>query len=188
MGKSTYITYGRNIIAILLVAVTFLSCKTDIEEINRIRSRDDLPEMYGENMQMWYSDSARIKYYFAATEYSEYMENGKKVQIFPRGIYALLYDEKEEEVGSIVAQYAKFLESDNLWEARNEVILLNSDGKKLETDLLYWNMSTERIYTDRYARLTSGGQILEGHKGFESDQHLTAPLFKSVTGEVEVEN
>lgn len=27
-----------------------------------------------------------------------------------------------------------------LWEARNEVVIINAEGKKLETELLYWDM------------------------------------------------
>lgn len=74
-----------------------------------------------------------------------------------------------------------------LWEARNEVIVINAEGKKLETELLYWDMKKEQIYSDRYVRLTSGGQIIEGNNGFVSDQNLEHPVFLSITGNIEVE-
>lgn len=43
-------------------------------------------------------------------------------------------------IGSIKAKYAKKLEDEMLWEARNEVVIINAEGKKLETELLYWDM------------------------------------------------
>lgn len=75
-----------------------------------------------------------------------------------------------------------------LWEARNEVVVVNAEGKKLETELLFWDMKKEIIYSDRYVRLTADGQIIEGNNGFESDQNLNNPVFKNITGKVEVEN
>ena len=75
-----------------------------------------------------------------------------------------------------------------LWELRDEVVVINSEGKKLETDLLYWDMKKEIVYSDRYTRLTSGEQIIEGNGGFESDQQLYNPVFKEVTGQVEIQN
>ena len=95
-------------------------------------------------------------------------------------------DKDGKEVGSIVSKYAKKLEEEMLWELRDEVVVINSEGKKLETELLYWDMKKEIVYSDRYSRLTSGDQIIEGNGGFESDQQLYNPVFKNVTGQVEI--
>jgi hypothetical protein len=40
----------------------------------------------------------------------------------------------------------------------------------------------------QYVRLTSGDQVIEGNDGFESDQQLNNPLFRKVTGRLELEN
>ena len=74
-----------------------------------------------------------------------------------------------------------------LWEARNEVVIVNAEGKKLETELLFWDTNKGIIYSDRYVRLTSEGQIIEGNNGFQSDQNLEHPVFYGITGKVEVE-
>ena len=91
-------------------------------------------------------------------------------------------------VGSITSKYAKKLEEEMLWELRNEVVVINAEGKKLETDLMYWDMKKEIVYSDRYSRLSSGDQIIEGNKGFKSDQSLKNPVFNKITGVVEIEN
>ena len=72
-------------------------------------------------------------------------------------------------IGSIKAKYAKKLEDEMLWEARNEVVIINAEGKKLETELLYWDMKKELIYSDRYVKLSADGQIIEGNNGFRSE-------------------
>lgn len=74
-----------------------------------------------------------------------------------------------------------------LWEARDEVVVINAEGKKLETEQLFWDMKKEIIYSERYTKLTADGQILEGNNGFKSDQNLNDPVFYGITGQVEVD-
>lgn len=174
-------------IAVLLGTVMLLSCKNDIQEVNKVAEDEVKPEMTGEDLVLIYSDSAKIKYKVITPEYIK-MNNGKeKYEEYPQGIYVISYDADEKEMGSIRAKYAKNLEEEMLWEARNEVVVINAEGKKLETELLYWDRKKEIIYSDRYARLTANGQIIEGNNGFKSDQNLDNPIFYNITGRVEVE-
>lgn len=178
----------KGITILVLGVVMLLSCKTDIKEVNALITREGLPEMSGEQMELWYSDSARLKYRVTAPVYEKYNLEKEKYDEFPKGLKARLYDKEGNEVGSIVSRYAKKLEEEMLWELRDEVVVVNSEGKKLETDLLYWDMKKEIVYSNRYTRLTSGEQIIEGNGGFESDQQLNNPVFKDVTGQVEIQN
>ena len=174
----------QRVTVLILGTVMLFSCKTDQKEIDRIVSRTDRPEMSGENLTLLYSDSARIKYKVITPVYDKYNKEGQKYDEFPKGIHAILYDKEGNEVGSLVSKYAKKLEDEMLWEIRNEVVVVNSEGKKLETELLYWDMKKEFLYTDRYTRFTSGEQMIEGNNGFESDQQLNNPQFKNVTGKI----
>lgn len=176
----------KSITVFLLGTVMLFSCKTDPKEIDKIASRADMPEMSGENMELIYSDSARIKYRVITPLYNKFNQNDKKYDEFPQGLQAVLYDKDGKEMGTLVCKYAKKLEDEALWEIRNEVVVINSEGKKLETELLYWDMKKEWIYSDRYSRLTAGEEIIEGNDGFESDQQLNNPVFKGITGKLNV--
>lgn len=174
-------------IIVLVGAVMLLACKNDIQEVNRLTAEDQRPEMTGTDLELIYSDSAKIKYRVLTPQYLKITKGEQKYEEFPQGIYVISYDEEGKEVGSIRSRYAKKLEDEMLWEARNEVVIINAEGKKLETELLYWDMKKELIYSDRYVRLTADGQIIEGNNGFESDQNLNRPVFRNITGQVEVE-
>lgn len=174
-------------ITILGGIVMLLACKNDLQDVNKLVQPERRPEMTGDNLEMIYSDSAKIKYRVLTPEYLKINKEKEKYEEFPQGIYVISYDKDGEMVGSIRSKYAKKLEEEMLWEARNEVIVINAEGKKLETELLYWDMKKEQIYSDRYVRLTSGGQIIEGNNGFVSDQNLEHPVFLSITGNIEVE-
>lgn len=171
----------------MLWTVVLFSCKNDVQEVNRIAQDAILPEMTGDDLVMIYSDSARMKYKVITAEYIKMTEGEEKYEEFPQGLHAVSYDSEGKEVGSIKCKYAKKLEETELWEARNEVVVVNAEGKMLETELLYWDVKKEFIYSDRYVKLTSGDQIIEGNKGFKSDQDMNNPVFYGITGKVEVE-
>ncbi len=173
----------RSITVLVFGTVMLFSCKTDIKEVNAIgAARAGLPDMSGENMELFYSDSARLKYRVTTPLYNKYDEENKKYDEFPKGIHAELYEKDGTMVGAITSKYAKKLEDEMLWELRDEVVVINSEGKKLETELLYWDMKKEIVYSDRYTRLTSEENIIEGNNGFKSDQSLRKPVFNKVTG------
>lgn len=180
------ISYIKSI-TVLLGAVMLLACKNDIQEVKRLASEEQRPEMTGRNLEMVYSDSAKIKYRVITPEYLKMTHGKQNYEEFPKGLHVISYDVDGNEAGSIKSKYAKKLEDDMLWEARNEVVIINAEGKKLETELLFWDMKKEIIYSDRYVRLTADGQIIEGNNGFQSDQNLNNPIFKNITGQVEVE-
>lgn len=175
-------------ITVLLWTVMLLSCKNDIKKVNNLTSPQESPEMSGENLIMLYSDSAKIRYKVVTPLYNKINREKEKYDEFPRGIHFISYDQQGKLQGEITAKYAKKLEEEMIWEARDSVVVINAEGAKLETELLFWDTKKGKIYSDRYARLTSGGQIIEGNNGFESDQNLQNPVFKNITGRVEVEN
>ena len=174
MSVSSRILYMKSII-VLLGAIMLLACKNDIKEVNALAEREKRPDMTGENLELVYSDSARIKYRVLAPEYIKVNREKEKYEEFPKGIHVLSYDPAGKMIGSIKAKYAKKLEDEMLWE------------KKLETELLYWDMKKELIYSDRYVKLSADGQIIEGNNGFHSDQNLNHPVFENISGSIEVE-
>ena len=186
MSVSSRILYMKSII-VLLGAIMLLACKNDIKEVNALAEREKRPDMTGENLELVYSDSARIKYRVLAPEYIKVNREKEKYEEFPKGIHVLSYDPAGKMIGSIKAKYAKKLEDEMLWEARNEVVIINAEGKKLETELLYWDMKKELIYSGRYVKLSADGQIIEGNNGFHSDQNLNHPVFENISGSIEVE-
>lgn len=187
MGTNTLPLLFIRSILVLLGAVMLLSCKNDIKEVNKLGDPGHRPEMSGENLVMIYSDSARVKYEVITPLYYKINQEEEKYDEFPQGIHVISYDKEGKAMGEIRAKYAKKMEKENLWEARNEVVVINAEGIKLETELLYWDVKKEEIYSDRYCRLTANGDIIES-KGFRSDQNLKNPVFNEVIdGRVEVE-
>lgn len=174
-------------ITVLLGAVMLLSCKNDLKDVAAIVGEEQLrPVMSGVNMNLIYSDSARIQYKVFTPEMLQFDSEKKKYKEFPKGIHVISYEKDGMERGTVDSKYAKNLENDMLWELRNQVVVISGD-KKLETELLFWNTEKGIIYTDRYVRLTDKGNVIEGNNGLVSDQELENPVIKNTSGEVEFE-
>ncbi len=64
---------------------------------------------------------------------------------FPQGVKIEKYDAKMNIVSSITAQYAKNFETDDRWEAKNNVIAVNLKGDTLKTEYLVWDITKEKF-------------------------------------------
>jgi len=177
------IVYG---IIISLGIMMLFSCKNDINDVKKVIENIDYPTMIGDSVELIYSDSARIKYKVVTPKYIEYKRKDDNLQEFPSGLKIILYNTDRSIQGTFRSNYAKKIGKDNLWIARGDVVLVNNEGAKLETELLYWDMNKKLIYSDAYTRLTKDGEIIEGNDGFESDQDLKNPVIKNITGIVEI--
>ena len=52
----------KSITVLALGTVMLFSCKTNMKDVDAIGNRNNMPEMSGENMELFYSDSALLKY------------------------------------------------------------------------------------------------------------------------------
>jgi len=107
--------------------------------------------------------------------------------LFPEGLMVLFYDKKTEPQASISAKYARYTEKDELWELRDSVVAVNTEGDILETELLFWSEPRESVWSDRFVRITGKDQIIMG-TGFESDPRLSKWKIKNVSATIYVEN
>ena len=103
--------------------------------------------------------------------------------VFRDGIKVSFYDGHPEPVAYVTSKYAKYTDDKNLWELKDSVIAVNEAGEKLETELLYWDQKKEVIYTDRFVKITTEDQIIQGY-GLESDPRLSKRKIKNLSATI----
>jgi LPS export ABC transporter protein LptC len=111
---------------------------------------------------------------------------GKTYIEFPQGIELIKYDENQEIISSITADYAKNFEKEEKWEAKNNVVATNAQGDTLKTEHLIWEEKTERIYTEEFVRIIRPDKIITGI-GFQSDQSMQNWRIKNPKGEIYID-
>lgn len=106
---------------------------------------------------------------------------------FPDGIHVETFNDSTALVESeLTANYARLNEVTEIWEARGNVIGKAESGSRiLYTEQLFWDQKTDRIYTDKWAKVIDGRGVHVG-TGFESDGGFKTWTFKNPRGQMEV--
>ncbi len=161
----------------------FVSCETSMEQIQRVSYTDSLPDMSATNIEIIYSDSAKIKTRIIAPQLDAYERLEKPYTEFPKGIQAFFYDKDEQINSSLTADYAKYHKSKKLWEAKYKVKLVNTEGDVLKTEHLFADEEEAIIYTDKFVQINDAeGFRVQGEGGFVSNYSFTEYEFKGVSG------
>ncbi|MBI9064080.1 MAG: LPS export ABC transporter periplasmic protein LptC [Marinilabiliaceae bacterium] len=176
--------------SILLLAVSFgTSCSSNKpEEIKAISNREDLPALSYNELETVITDSGKVKYRFITPEMLSYKYKKEEPYIdFPSGFHLFIYDASGEVETQIKCMNAIYYEKPKeLWELNNDVQGINAKGEVLNSEQLFWDMKEERLYTDKFVKITTPTQIITG-TGLESDQTLSNWRIKNVSGELEIE-
>ncbi|MDD3300173.1 MAG: LPS export ABC transporter periplasmic protein LptC [Bacteroidales bacterium] len=160
-----------NIVAVTLVIATLLfSCKEDIPRSN-LSQVEELPTQIVEGMTVFQFSRGITDYIVNAPLMERYTQAETPYDVFPKGITMRGYTAEGLLETMIVADYAKNLvkEKEEIWEAYGNVVINNYlKGEKMETDTLYWNRLTQRIFTHTLVKLTTPDMFMQGY-GMESD-------------------
>jgi LPS export ABC transporter protein LptC len=171
---------GLNVTAILIfIALSAISCEKKNVKYEKIDILS-LPSQTAKDFTTTYTDSGKMQLVFSAPIMERYEKTDIPYSEFNSGITVKFFDGRHEPVASVTGKYAKYTDSKNLWELQDSVIAINEAGEKLETELLYWDQKKELIYTDRFVKITTDDQIVQGY-GLESDPRLSKRRIKNLS-------
>ncbi len=159
----------QSIAALLGLAVLF-SCQADMQTIDTVTRLDEGPLESAYNVEIVYSDHGHIRMILRAEQMDRY-EGDEKYLELPRGLFVQFYDTLRQKTSSMSAKYAISYEDSEIIEARNDVVVINELGERLNTEQLIWDQKKEIIYSDKFVKVTTEDEILYG-EGFESDERF----------------
>ncbi len=175
------------IFVVFIGLLLFTSCENDIEVIKSITSTNELPQQSAENTEIIYSDSGIVKIRLLAPVLERYVKPEKETYVeFPEGLEVYFYHNEEIE-SQLTANYVIYYEEQELWEARNNVVAVNKNSETLKTELLFWDQSEHKIYTDKFAKVTDEHNEIQG-EGFKANENLTSWEFSKVTGVINIKD
>jgi len=152
-------------ICLIAVLLTMLSCANDMAVINKFIDAEIEPDIFGENVEILYSDSARLQMKMVTPLMKEYSSATEQRREFPQGLHVWFYEKTGELKAEITANWARHDLITEIWEARNNVVITNIEGRKLETEQLFWDRQRGIVYSEKYTKVTSqDGQIATGDK------------------------
>lgn len=171
-------------LSIFVVGVlSFMSCENKMEDINRIAniSAEEAVDI-SKNVEIIYSDSARVKAVLTAPEMHVYHDSTQNYE-FPKGVKIIFYNDNLEENQRITADYALQRTQEELTEFRRNVVVTMADGSVVKTEELYYDEANKRYYnTVPVIFLLNDSRGNQQATSFESDLNFQRIVGQSMTG------
>ncbi|QSE98740.1 LPS export ABC transporter periplasmic protein LptC [Fulvivirga lutea] len=165
---------------IKIVFIAFLfSCGNTDKELETVKPYEGPTEEMAD-MVLYRSESAtkRVK---LVTPLLQQFANGN--QEFPKGVYLEFYNEEGQLKTTLKANEAKYFKEEDHWRGRGDVVIKNVETKEqLNTEELFWKPSEERMYTEKFVKITLPDQVLYG-TGLDAKQDLSEYTIKQPEGE-----
>ena len=164
------ITIALAMVMFILLSVACSGRKKIVGEA--ITERDSLPIMETKGVSTLISDSGIIRYRLQAEDWRVIDKKKPPYWAFEEGVYLETFDTLFQMEANIKADTAYYYEKQKLWKLMGNVVIRNLKGEKFNTELLYWDQNTEKVYSDRFIRIEQPDRIITG-RGFDSNQQMT---------------
>ena len=166
----------------VVVLLLFSSCGGKKKILGEaITERDSLPVMETSKITTLISDSGVTRYRINTDEWLVFDKKRPTYWAFEKGLYLEKFDSLFNVDASIQADTAYYYDRQKLWKLIGNVDVKNLKGERFNTELLYWNQTTQKVYSDKFIRIEQPDRVITGH-GFDSNQQMTSYVIHNIEG------
>ncbi|MCQ2252849.1 MAG: LPS export ABC transporter periplasmic protein LptC [Bacteroidales bacterium] len=168
-----------------LIPLFISACTPKVDSLNNYNIDETFADVSITNLFTQYYSAHRLQTTVTAPIADNYETVKQPYMEFPRGVKVVFLDEKLNERSWMTADYAVYYSKKKLWEARNNVVIVNEDGAKLLTDQLFGDESREKVFSvKKVTVIDPDSTVIVGKQGFESDMAFKNYKFLDVNGVV----
>lgn len=150
------------VLAFLVLGFCTFSCESKFKEIQRFHTVTFFPAGEVENIHLQYIDSGKVKAILVGKKMLDYSNVAYPFTEFPEGAHLTFFDNNHNK-NTVVADYAISYSKTELIDLRGNVVITMHDGKKLESDQLYYDQKNEWLYTEgKYKASTDKDNFTQG--------------------------
>lgn len=177
--------FSRNLFIAILFSLSLLNinCGEEIQKSESGLLYENLPAVSGTKIEAIYTNNGVLRSKLTSESYNQFPNSEPPYTEFPNGMYVVFYKENGEEESSLKANYAKYYEEKKLWEAQGDVVIVNPQGDKLSTDLMFADENLKRMYSTKFVKIDmKSGSSISGGGGFYSNFNFTEYEFRDISG------
>jgi LPS export ABC transporter protein LptC len=161
------------------------SCENDVDEITSLTKKQKVPISVGKNVAYIYSEKSNVKINITAPLMEEYGMDENKYMEMKDGVKVLFYDSLRNVASTLTANYAIHRVSENIMEAKDNVVVINDKGEILNTEHLIWRKDSSKIYSDEFVKISTADEIIIG-EGMEANEDFTKWKIHKIKGVINV--
>ncbi|MEZ4985834.1 MAG: LPS export ABC transporter periplasmic protein LptC [Saprospiraceae bacterium] len=172
---------------LFFVSILATSCENDLAAVDALQDKLDTKVERVEEVEILYSDEAHVKVRITGPVMLNNLDRVEPFQEFIEGALVEFFDQVDTTVTStLVADYAIRYQRRGEVVARDSVVWQSIEGQKLETEELIWSEKEARVYTRKFAKITTPTEIIYGH-GFTANQDFTNARIQQVEGIITID-
>lgn len=160
----------KKIFLIILLQFIFIFCgETKLKpKIDNSINSEEIPDQESRNAKITFTENGKLK----AVLFSDIIKVlGNKNEKYLEGVIVDFYDEDEKKSSRLTSKKGRVDDITQDMYAIENVVAKSDSGVTLTTEELIWRNKTKKIMTDKFVKIVSDKEIIEGY-GFESDQNL----------------
>lgn len=170
-------------------ATAFLSaCHADTSQIADLHLPEDTATVAVFNSELVYTEQGRMKIKVYAPVTHRYQYADEPYTQFDEGIELITYNDAQQVESKITAKYAQYIDKQEVWLARHNVVAQNYKGEVLYTEELYWDQKKRIIYTDVNVHIKTANGHVFGRGLISDDAFDNWEVKQPYDGEIEFDD
>jgi LPS export ABC transporter protein LptC len=165
----------------LFIVLILASSCVDDETAKKVVSKPSFATDTGEDITITYTDSGIVKTRIKSPLVQHFSVASKPYILMPKGVEGTFYDAPEHVSSYAKAEIGIYYERDKYLVLKQNVTLVNVKGDSLATEYLVWDEVKEKLYTDKFVKITTADQVIYGD-GMVSNQNFTEYKITNVKG------
>lgn len=171
-------------VLLIIFSILFLSCSQEKKEVKTLFAIDevkDSPDQISYDFSVYFMDSSLVKAYLKADRARIY-DKQKETKLDSHVVVDFYSKENGKKVSNLRADSVTIDDATkNMIAMGNVVVVSDSNKTTVTTSILEWHNETRKLTSDKYVKIISPDQEIEGI-GFESDETLKNYTIYKVKG------
>ena len=162
----------RRFLPFLLAAGLLAACERTPEFERADLTPEDTFVEIAREVEILYSDSAIVRVRITAPLLHRFSERENPRQEFPEGVQVEFLNPDLSISSTLTALHGVRYQEKGQVIVRDSVVLVTAKQEKLETEELTWDEKSEKIFTEKFVKVTKPGEVIYGY-GLEANQDFT---------------
>jgi LPS export ABC transporter protein LptC len=161
--------------AVTLICSCFfmLACENNINDVKALSNNAGGIDI-GKNVAIYMSETGRMTAKMTAPIMKKYLVDSGQMVEFPNTINVDFFKDSAKVDSKLSAKYARYIQEENKFFLKGDVIVYNIMGDTLWCKEMYWEQSTNKFHTDKEVVIKQHNPISKIYGlGFEANQDLT---------------
>tara|TARA_B110000459_G_scaffold35638_1_gene37912 strand:- start:4162 stop:4695 length:534 start_codon:yes stop_codon:yes gene_type:complete len=167
------------------IFLLFISCENNTNDIQAFIEQEFPVELI-EDAELIHTEFGKIKVKISAKKIERFTNSNPRL-VFTDSVWVIFFDANFDTISNLKANKALIKEAENLMHVSGNVILISSNGNKLETSRLSWDEKKEKIYTKENVIISTNKEVINA-QGFVSDPDFIEYSLQKVNGVLSFNN